>query len=67
MLQIPMWKRVLIWSTCALALLFAVPNLFYDRVEQHNDAVAMIEAGQGNWLHWKMRAPAGLPSCLLSL
>ncbi|PZX47901.1 preprotein translocase subunit SecD [Roseinatronobacter thiooxidans] len=69
MLQIPMWKRVLIWSTCALALLFAVPNLFYDRVEQHNDAVAMIEAGQGNAALEDARArwPAFLPSLLVNL
>ena len=69
MLQIPMWKRVLIWSTCALALLFAVPNLFYDRVEQHNDAVAMIEAGQGNAALEDARArwPAFLPSFLVNL
>ena len=69
MLQIPMWKRVLIWATCALALLFAVPNLFYDRVERHNDAVAMIEAGQGNAVLEEARSswPAFLPSFLVNL
>ena len=69
MLQIPMWKRVLIWATCALALLFAVPNLFYDRVEQHNDAVAMIEAGQGNAAleDARSRWPAFLPSFIVNL
>ena len=45
MLQIALWKRVLIWSVCALGLLMAVPNGFYTRVETHNDAVASIEAG----------------------
>jgi preprotein translocase subunit SecD len=69
MLQIPMWKRVLIWATCALALLFAMPNLFYDRVEQHNDAVAMIEAGQGNAALEEARSgwPGFLPSFLVNL
>lgn len=69
MLQIPMWKRVLIWSTCALALLFAAPNLFYDRVERHNDATAMIEAGQGNAALEDARGawPSFLPSFLVNL
>ncbi len=69
MLQIPMWKRVLIWATCALALLFAMPNLFYDRVEQHNDAVAMLEAGQGGAAQEEARSrwPGFLPSFLVNL
>ena len=44
MLQIDLWKRVLIWGLVALGLLFAVPNLFYGTVERHNDAVAEAEA-----------------------
>ncbi len=44
MLQIPLWKRVMIWSVCALGLIFALPNLFYSRVEGHNDALVEIEA-----------------------
>ena len=69
MLQIPIWKRVLIWATCALALLFAMPNLFYDRVEQHNDAVAMLEAGQGGAAQEEARSrwPGFLPSFLVNL
>ena len=69
MLQIPMWKRILIWGTCALALLFAMPNLFYDRVERHNDAVALIEAGQGTDTLEADRAgwPGFLPSFLVNL
>lgn len=47
MLQIPLWKRVLIWGVCALGLIFAFPNVFYSRVEGHNDAVAAIEAAGG--------------------
>ncbi|MGI1663611.1 protein translocase subunit SecD [Palleronia sp. KMU-117] len=44
MLQIALWKRVLIWSALAAGLIFSTPNLFYERVERHNDAAAEIEA-----------------------
>ena len=47
MLQIDLWKRVLIWAAVAVGLLLALPNLFYERVETHNDAVAAIEARGG--------------------
>ena len=69
MLQIPMWKRVLIWATCALALLIAMPNLFYDRVERHNDAAPLVEIGQADaaieadYAGW----PSFLPSFLVNL
>lgn len=43
MLQIPLWKRIVIWGLVALGLLTAMPNLFYARVEGHNDAIAKIE------------------------
>ena len=43
MLQIELWKRVLIWLVCAAGLILAMPNGFYTRVETHNDAVAAIE------------------------
>ena len=45
MLQIPLWKRIMIWGVCALGILFSMPNLFYDRVERHNDAIAAVESG----------------------
>ena len=41
---IPVWRRVTILALCLLGIVFALPNLFYDRVERHNDAVAAIEA-----------------------
>jgi preprotein translocase subunit SecD len=42
----PLWTRVLIWTICAFGLLYAMPNLFYGRVERHNDAMAaMARAG----------------------
>jgi preprotein translocase subunit SecD len=45
MLQIPIWKRVLIWAVCAAGIILAMPNLFYGQVERHNDAAAVVEAG----------------------
>lgn len=71
MLQIPLWKRVLIWGFCALSILIAIPNAFYGRVESHNDAAAEIldaggastpeqEAALAQW-------PSFLPSGLMSL
>jgi len=69
MLQIALWKRVIILGLCALGLMLALPNAFYDRLETHNDAVAEIEA-QGatperlaaveNWPEW-------MPSSLVNL
>ena len=46
MLQIALWKRLLIVLVCLSGLALAAPNLFYDRVERHNDAVALLEAGE---------------------
>jgi preprotein translocase subunit SecD len=69
MLQIPLWKRIVIWGLVALGLVLALPNAFYGRVEQHNDAVAAIEtmgatpereAAAGAW-------PEFLPSGLVNL
>ncbi len=70
MLQIDRWKRILIIGICALGLLYAMPNLFYSRVEAHNDAVAAIEktgvttpeleAARAGWPDW-------LPSSLVNL
>jgi preprotein translocase subunit SecD len=70
MLHIPIWKRVLILCVCAAGIAFSTPNLFYGKVEAHNDAVAAIEAGQvatpeldqavAGW-------PSFLPSTLVNL
>lgn len=69
MLQIDTWKRVLIWLVCAAGLVMALPNAFYTRVEQSNDAVAAIEQGAdtpenqaaaGRWPGW-------MPSSLVNL
>ncbi len=69
MLQIGFWKRLFISGLVALGLLLALPNAFYTRVEQSNDAVAAIELGAdtpenqavaGQW-------PAWMPSGLVNL
>ncbi|MCA0848416.1 protein translocase subunit SecD [Salipiger thiooxidans] len=69
MLQIDTWKRVLIWALVVAGLVLAAPNLFYSRVESHNDAVkaietsgstAELEAQAGQWPEW-------LPSDLVNL
>jgi len=44
MLQIPFMNRVLICLTVLVGLAFAMPNLFYSKVETHVDAVRAIEA-----------------------
>jgi len=69
MLQIALWKRVVILGVVALGLILALPNAFYSRVEGHNDAVAAIEAfgstpereaAAGDWPDW-------MPSSLVNL
>ncbi|MFV0244849.1 MAG: protein translocase subunit SecD [Qingshengfaniella sp.] len=74
MLQIELWKRVVIWVLVGVGLLLAVPNLFYGRVEGHNDAVKLAEAGrvltpeqtalQAGWPSW---LPSGLVNLGLDL
>ncbi len=73
MLHIPLWKRLLIWGVCALGILMATPNLFYDRVEQHNDAIKAVGDGQPTadqaaalalWPEW---LPSGLVNLGLDL
>ncbi|MCU9838034.1 protein translocase subunit SecD [Ruegeria sp. WL0004] len=69
MLQIDSWKRVLVLLVCVAGLLLALPNAFYTRVEQSNDARAAIEvqgetaeltAAAGQWPSW-------MPSSLVNL
>ena len=74
MLDIPRWKRVLILGVLAIGLLWAMPNLFYGRVEAHNDAVAAAEkagfateeqqAAIDSWPSW---LPSGLVNLGLDL
>lgn len=69
MLNIPLWKRVVIWGLVALGLLFAMPNAFYTRVETHNDALKAIEAGEDTPAQQAARAawPGYLPATLVNL
>jgi preprotein translocase subunit SecD len=69
MLQIDLWKRILIVLTCLAGLWLALPNAFYTSAEQHNDAVAAIElsgstpeleAKRAGWPEW-------MPSALVNL
>ena len=73
MLQIDLWKRFVIWGIVGLGLLLALPNVFYSRVETHNDAVSAVEAGAdpesvekqlGLWPGWM---PSGLVNLGLDL
>ena len=73
MLQIDLWKRVLIWGTVALGLLLALPNGFYNRVETYNDAAAAVERGvnpselQEELALWPDWMPSGLVNLGLDL
>ena len=73
MIQIDLWKRVLIWLTIAAGLLLAMPNFFYERVEQSNDAEAIIEQGLSNdelaaeAAQWPSFLPDGLVNLGLDL
>uniref|UniRef100_UPI0040481B06 protein translocase subunit SecD n=1 Tax=Yoonia sp. TaxID=2212373 RepID=UPI0040481B06 len=63
MLNISPLKQALIWLTCAVGLLLALPNGFYSRVEAHNDAIA---AGQADTT-WPSYLPSGLVNLGLDL
>ena len=69
MLQIALWKRIVIWGLVALGLLLALPNGFYGRVEGHNDALAAIEAAGETPERAAARDawPGFLPSALVNL
>ncbi len=69
MLQLELWKRILIWGLVAAGLFLALPNLFYSRVEQSNDAIAAIEAGIDTPENQEIAAqwPSFLPSGLINL
>ncbi|WP_341213871.1 protein translocase subunit SecD [uncultured Limimaricola sp.] len=73
MMHIPTWRRILIWLVCLGGLFFALPNLFYDRVETANDARAVIETGltdaelQADASLWPEWMPSGLVNLGLDL
>ena len=59
MLQIALWKRIIIWFLCIGGLLIALPNAFYSRVETFNDA-KLLNQSSDKW-------PSFLPSSLVNL
>ena len=70
MLQIDLWKRILIVAMCVIGLFLALPNAFYTRVETHNDALKALSAaeqadqtGAAVSTDW----PGFLPSALVNL
>ena len=74
MTHTPLWKRFSILLVCALGLLYAIPNAFYTRVEQHNDAAKAIEAAgfatpdqEAALALWPAWAPSGLMNLGLDL
>jgi len=69
MLQISAFKQVMIWLTCVVGLVLAMPNAFYGNVERHNDAAVLVGNGQTNTeLEADLAAwPSFLPSGLVNL
>lgn len=70
MLQIDLWKRILIVAICVIGLFLALPNAFYTRVETHNDALkALSAAGQADQTGAAVSTdwPGFLPSALVNL
>ncbi len=71
MLHSPLWKRLLILAVIVWGILAALPNAFYTRVEQHNDAVKAVTAAEGVATEEQAAAralwPEGLPSGLMAL
>ena len=71
MLRLPGWQKIIVIVLCLFGVLMALPNLFYTRVERHNDAVNAIEAGQvakNSLLQAEIdRWPFWLPSGLVAL
>jgi preprotein translocase subunit SecD len=64
-----LWKRVLIWGLVAIGLALALPNAFYSRVEQSNDARAAIEKGADTPENQEKAGlwPSFLPSGIVNL
>jgi protein-export membrane protein SecD len=73
MLHYPLWQRIVVAVIVLAGFVLAVPNLFYARVEQSNDARAVIEQGisdaalQEQAAQWPAWAPSGLVNLGLDL
>ncbi len=69
MLQIDLWKRIVIWGLCISGLFLALPNAFYTRVEGYNDTKAGLisaESAQDSFA-WPNFLPASLVNLGLDL
>lgn len=74
LLNAPLWKQLLVWALVAAGLTLAAPNLFYPRVEAHNDAAKAVEeagfatteqqAALDQWPDWM---PSGIVNLGLDL
>jgi len=69
MLQYPLWRRIVVILLVLAGLASAMPNLFYSRVELHNDAAAAIEQfGPSPEREADLSAwPTWMPSSLVNL
>ena len=70
MLQFSLWQKILIWSVCALGILFALPNAFYTRVEIRNDISEALSKGlqiSSDDITNSKKWPSFLPSNLVNL
>ena len=70
MLQFSLWQKILIWSVCALGILFALPNAFYTRVELKNDIAEALSKGlqiSSDDITNSKKWPSFLPSNLVNL
>ena len=73
-LETPLWKRLVVWAAVVVGLILAAPNLFYSRVETHNDAATAIAKAEklgGAATPEQMAAlavwPSWAPSALVNL
>ena len=74
MLRVDAWKRIVILGVCLVGLALALPNLFYARVESHNDAATAVERGavptpeiERGLARWPDVLPSGLVNLGLDL
>ena len=65
MLEMPLWKRLLILVVVSFGMIYAMPNAFYAKVEAHNDAAKEI-AATGTTTPEAAAAVAGWPEALPS-
>ncbi|NBQ51368.1 MAG: protein translocase subunit SecD, partial [Marivivens sp.] len=48
MLHISRFRQLMILLACLAGVVFTLPNFFYGRVESHNDAVKLVDAGMSS-------------------